>query len=203
MAQGYVEELNRVVTDNTTSAARRERIFLEGRVKEIKQNLDDSAKQLSQFSTKSGAIDMPSQTKSMVDEGLKIAGRTHRWPKPTGGTCGKLTQRIMSRVRLWRRITQSCRRELDKMGGVASGIQGLTPMRTSLLTLRLTNCRLLGLTYYDLERKMRVEEALWEALTRQYEAAKVEEAEEIPTVHDTWTSLIFPSGSPGLCGGGL
>ena len=29
---------------------------------------------------------------------------------------------------------------------------------------------------------MRVEEALWEALTRQYEAAKVEEAEEIPTV---------------------
>ena len=30
---------------------------------------------------------------------------------------------------------------------------------------------------------MRVEEALWEALTRQYEAAKVEEAAEIPTVH--------------------
>ena len=29
---------------------------------------------------------------------------------------------------------------------------------------------------------MRVEEALWEALTKQYEAAKVEEAAEIPTV---------------------
>ena len=29
---------------------------------------------------------------------------------------------------------------------------------------------------------MRVEEALWEALTKQYEAAKVEEAEELPTV---------------------
>ena len=41
----------------------------------------------------------------------------------------------------------------------------------------------LGLTYYDLDRKMRVEEALWEALTKQYEAAKVEEAAEIPTVH--------------------
>ena len=40
----------------------------------------------------------------------------------------------------------------------------------------------LGLTYYDLEREMRVEEALWETLTRQYEAAKVEEAEELPTV---------------------
>ena len=41
----------------------------------------------------------------------------------------------------------------------------------------------LGLTYYDLERKMRVDEALWEALTKQYESAKVEEAAEIPTVH--------------------
>ena len=28
----------------------------------------------------------------------------------------------------------------------------------------------------------RVEEALWEALTKQYEAASVEEAKEIPTV---------------------
>src|SRR6202034_2456340 len=72
IARGYVDELNRVVTDNATSGARRERIFLEGRVNEIKQNLDEAAKALSQFSTKSGAIDMPSQTKSMVDEGLKL-----------------------------------------------------------------------------------------------------------------------------------
>ena len=90
MARGYVEELNRVVTDSTTSSARRERIFLEERVKDVKQQLDDSAKQLSQFSTKSGAIDISSQTKSMVDEGLQIAGRTNRWPKPTGGTSANL-----------------------------------------------------------------------------------------------------------------
>jgi hypothetical protein len=40
----------------------------------------------------------------------------------------------------------------------------------------------LGLTYFDLQRRVRVDEALWETLTKQYEAAKVEEAEEIPTV---------------------
>jgi hypothetical protein len=38
----------------------------------------------------------------------------------------------------------------------------------------------LGLTYSDLEREVRVQQALWEALTRQYEAARVEEAEQIP-----------------------
>ena len=90
LAQGYVEELNRVVTDNTTSAARRERVFLEGRVKDVKQNLDDSASKLSQFSTKSGAIDMPSQTKSMVDEGLKLQAELIDGRSQVGGITADL-----------------------------------------------------------------------------------------------------------------
>jgi capsule polysaccharide export protein KpsE/RkpR len=49
IAQGYVAELDRVVTNNSTSAARRERIFLEERLKEIKKDLDDSAKALVSF----------------------------------------------------------------------------------------------------------------------------------------------------------
>ena len=40
----------------------------------------------------------------------------------------------------------------------------------------------LALTYSDLERKVRVEEVLWDSLTQQYEYAKVQEAKEIPTV---------------------
>jgi hypothetical protein len=40
----------------------------------------------------------------------------------------------------------------------------------------------LGVTYSDLARRVCVEEALWEALTRQYETARVQEEREIPTV---------------------
>jgi hypothetical protein len=40
----------------------------------------------------------------------------------------------------------------------------------------------LGLAYSDLERRVREEEVLWDVLTRQYEAARVQEAKEIPTV---------------------
>jgi uncharacterized protein involved in exopolysaccharide biosynthesis len=40
----------------------------------------------------------------------------------------------------------------------------------------------IGLTYTDLARRVRVEEALWETLTRQYEAARVQEEKEIPVV---------------------
>jgi hypothetical protein len=41
---------------------------------------------------------------------------------------------------------------------------------------------LLGVTYADLLRQVRVQEAVYETLTKEYELAKVEEAREIPTV---------------------
>jgi uncharacterized protein involved in exopolysaccharide biosynthesis len=180
IARGYAEELNRVVADNTMSSARRERIFLEERVKDIKQQLDDSARQLSQFSTKSGAIDMPSQTKSMVDEGLRlqaelIDGRSQ---------LAALLQTYSadnSRVKALEAHNAELQREIDKMGGVPQGSGTDTDADKSPYPTA-EELPALGLTYYDLERKMRVDEALWEALTRQYEAAKVDEAAEIPTV---------------------
>jgi hypothetical protein len=40
----------------------------------------------------------------------------------------------------------------------------------------------LGVSYADLYRKVKVEEAVFETLTQEYELAKVEEAKEIPAV---------------------
>jgi hypothetical protein len=40
----------------------------------------------------------------------------------------------------------------------------------------------LGLTYYDLFRRIKIQEAVFETLTKQYELAKVEEAKELPVV---------------------
>ncbi|HEY1803072.1 MAG TPA: GNVR domain-containing protein [Terracidiphilus sp.] len=180
MARGYVEELDRVVTDDSTSAARRERIFLEERVKEVKRQLDDSAKQLSQFSSKSGAIDISSQTKSMVEEGLRLQAELIEGRSQLAALRQTYSE-DNSRVRALEAHNTELQRELDKMGGAAGGSgTNASPNESPYPTA--DELPALGLTYYDLERKMRVEEALWEALTRQYESAKVEEAEEIPTV---------------------
>jgi len=180
IAGGYVEQLNRVVTDNATSAARRERIFLEERVKEVKQNLDDSAKQLSQFSTKSGAIDISSQTKSMVEEGLRlqaelIDGRSQL------AALRQTYSEDNSRVRALEAHNAELQKELDKMGGLPQG-SGANAAAGESPYITADELPALGVTYFDLARKVRVDEALWETLTKQYEAAKVEEAEEIPTV---------------------
>jgi uncharacterized protein involved in exopolysaccharide biosynthesis len=40
----------------------------------------------------------------------------------------------------------------------------------------------LGIRYYDLLRRAKTQEAVFEALTKQYEIARVQEAREIPTI---------------------
>jgi len=58
MAQAYVEELNRLVAELSTSSARRERIFLDERLKAVNQDLEVAEKEFSQFSSKNTAIDI-------------------------------------------------------------------------------------------------------------------------------------------------
>ncbi|MGB8029859.1 MAG: GNVR domain-containing protein [Terracidiphilus sp.] len=181
LAQGYVEELNRVVTDDSTSAARRERVFLEVRVKEVKQDLDESAKALSQFSTKTKAIDVSSQAKSMVDaeaklEGELIDGRSQLAAlRQTYSEDNNLVKAAEARNAELQREINATGGTPDRNGSAAAAGGSVYPTVGELPAL--------GLTYYDLERKVSVDEALWEALTKEYETAKFEEAREIPTLH--------------------
>ena len=180
MAQAYVEELDRVVTSNSTSAARRERIFLEERLKEIKQDLDNSARALSQFSTKSRTIDMPSQAKAMVDTGLKLQDELATARSDLAGLRQVYTEDNF-RVRTASARVDELQRQMDRITGV-SQVGGSRVDTSDSDYPSLGALPALGLTYADLNRKVLVEESLWEALTKQYEAAKVQEAKEIPTV---------------------
>jgi uncharacterized protein involved in exopolysaccharide biosynthesis len=178
IARGYVTELNRVLTEASTSSARSERIFLEGRVKEVKQQLDDYSKALSQFSTKSGTIDMPNQARSMVDAGLRLQTELITGRSQLAGLLQTYAP-DNPRVRAVQARNAELQRQIDALGGKNqppasdNDLQkGGYPSAGELPTL--------GLTYYDLQRKVQVQEALWEALTRQLETARVQEAEQTP-----------------------
>jgi uncharacterized protein involved in exopolysaccharide biosynthesis len=178
IARGYVVELNRVLNDSSASAARRERVFLEGRAKEVKQQLDDSSKALSQFSTKSGAIDIPAQARSMVDSGLRLQAELIAGRSQLAGLRQTYSEEN-PRIRAAEARNAELQHEIAVMGGFdqptgtnSDAKKGAYPSANELPGL--------GLTYYDLERKVRMQEALWEALTKQYEVAKVEEAEQTP-----------------------
>ncbi|PWT87463.1 MAG: lipopolysaccharide biosynthesis protein [Proteobacteria bacterium] len=177
MAQTYVNELNRLVAQVSTSAARRERIFLEGRLSEVKPELDAAAQKFSQFASKNTAIDIPAQSKAMVEAAALLQGQLIAAESELSGVRQIYTEGNV-RVRALTARVKELREQLQKLGGDSTTMSN----ESGQLYPPIRKLPLLGVTYADLYRQTKIEETVYELLTQQYEMARVQEAKEIPTV---------------------
>ena len=178
MAEEYVTELDRLAAQVSTSSARRERIFLEGRLEKVKADLDAAAKDFSIFASKNTAIDIPAQGKAMVEAAATLQGELIAAQAQLAGL-----RRIYSdsnvRVQSTEARVNELQKKLNEIGG--TGTQSELNSDNSLYP-SIRKLPLLGVTYADLYRQTKIQETVYELLTQQYELAKVQEAKEIPTV---------------------
>src|SRR5581483_10213314 len=86
------------------------------------------------------------------------------------------------RVRSLRARISELQSQLQRLGGKQEIASDLTKADTGDLYPSIRKLPLLGVPYADLYRRTRVQEAVFESLTQEYELAKVAEAKEIPTV---------------------
>ncbi len=179
MAQAYVNELDRLVAEVSTSSARRERIFLEDRLKSVKQELDQAAREFSQFASKNAAIDIQEQGKAMVGAAATLQGHLIAVESELSGLQQIYTDNNV-RVRALRARVAELKRQLGKLGGQETGSNSASNENSLFPSIR--KLPLLGVTYSDLYRRTKIAEVVFELLTQQYELAKVQEAKEIPTV---------------------
>jgi uncharacterized protein involved in exopolysaccharide biosynthesis len=182
MAGEYVSELNLVVTHLNTSSAHRERVFLEDRLSHVQQDLESAEKSFSEFATKNTALDIPAQGKAMIEaaaalEGQLIAAQTELEGLKQVYADGNV------RVRSTQARVDEIRRQLQRNLGGRSGSAGTGKEqdRESLYP-SIRELPALGVGYADLFRTAKIQEAVYETLTKQYELAKVEEAKETPSV---------------------
>ena len=75
LAAGYVDDLNRLLSQLSSSAARRERIFLEERLQKVKQDLDEATLRLGTFSSQNMAFDPQLQGKALLDAASALQGQ--------------------------------------------------------------------------------------------------------------------------------
>jgi uncharacterized protein involved in exopolysaccharide biosynthesis len=181
MGNAYTEELNRLVAELTTSSAHRERVFLEERLRAVKLDLDSAAKEFSEFSSKNVAIDIKEQGRAMVESAALLQGQLIAAQSELEGLKQIYTNGNV-RVREVSARVQELQSQLEKMGGkpgteTSQSIRQGEPSYPSIRKLPL-----LGLTYSDLYRRTRIQEAVYETLTQQFELAKVQEVKETPSV---------------------
>jgi capsule polysaccharide export protein KpsE/RkpR len=224
LAAAHVEELNRLIAELSTSAAHRERVFLEERLKAVKQELDAVSNEFSQFASKNAAINIPEQGKAMVEAAALLQGQLIAAESELKGLSEIYTANNV-RVRSVQARVSELRRQLEKLDGdspaakigsssAGSSTESLDPVRGDYPTIR--ELPLLGVTYADLLRRTKIQEAVYETLTQQYELAKVQEAKETPSVkvldpasipekksYPPRLAILFLGGCFGLAGGAI
>lgn len=181
MAAEYIKALNNVVVDLNTSSAHRERVFLEGRLAQVQTDLESAEKTFSQFASKNTAINIEEQGKAMITAGATLEGQLIAAQTELEGLREVFTDNNV-RVRETQARVDELKKQLRNIGGKTGSTSEGTDQNQGMLYPTIRQLPVLGVTYADLYRRMKVEEAVFETLTQQYEAAKVEEAKETPSV---------------------
>lgn len=181
MAEEYIASLNNVVVNLNTSSAHRERVFLEGRLNQVQKDLESAEKNFSQFASKNTAIDIQEQGKAMIAAGATLEGQLIAAQTELEGLRQIFTDNNV-RVRETQARVDELTRQLKKLGGEAASPTASAQPSGGTVYPTIRQLPILGVTYADLYRQMKVEDAVFQTLTQQYEAAKVEEAKETPSV---------------------
>ena len=194
LANAYVDELNSLVAELSTSSAHRERVFLEERLKVAKLDLDAAVNELAQFSSKNNTLDIQQEGKAMLDAAGTIAGEMIAAQSELEGLRQIYTENN-SRVRSLNARVAELRKQLERLGGTqASAVNGagVSPEQTGdpsaakagggMPYPTIKSLPLLGAKYADYYRRAKIQETVYELLTEQYELAKVQEAKETPSV---------------------
>lgn len=177
MCQTYVDELNRLVNQLSTSSARRQREFLEERLKVIKKELDESAARLGQFSSKNKTVDISQEGRAMVEALATLQGQLVLAEAELDGL-----KKVYSGDNI--RVTAAEARvaELRRNVQMQSGQESNPSVDTGLPYPSIRELPLLGVTYSELLQRTQIDASVYEILTKQLEMARVQEAKDIPTV---------------------
>jgi capsule polysaccharide export protein KpsE/RkpR len=183
LAQGYVEELNKLLAHVTTSSAGQQRMFLEQRLVQVKKDLETAEKNFSQYASTNATLDLPEQTRAMVESGAMLEAQVIAAQAEVEGLQQIYTANNV-RVRTAQARLTELQRKLQQMGGAADGVVSHSSgANDQQLYPPIRQLPLLGVEWADLYREVKVEETVVQLLTTQYELARMEEARETPVLN--------------------
>jgi len=201
IAQGYLDELNKLVNQTNTSSAHQERLFIEKRLKGAQSDLEKAQQRMGEFSSTHSTIDIKEQTRAMVDAASRLQAQLiveQSGLDSLRQTYGDGNVRVRSaEARI--SVLQS---EIRKMSGSSkalppddndtfAGADAVSGSHSNELYPPLRQLPRLAVPYADLYREVRVQETVYELLTQQLEMARIQEAKDVPVV-----SVIDAPGIP-------
>jgi len=186
IAQGYLEELNRIITTSNVSSAHREREFIEKRLVSVQEELQSAQKALSDFSSVNTTLDIKEQTHAMVDVAAKLEGELIVAQSELD-SLEQIYGAENVRVRAAKARIAGLQKEVAKVNGSSAEGSRIATTRSdkdgSEAYPSLRQLPRLAVPYANLYRRVRIQETVYELLSQQYEMARIEEAKDTPVVN--------------------
>ncbi|MBE0616719.1 MAG: lipopolysaccharide biosynthesis protein, partial [Proteobacteria bacterium] len=176
IANAYVEELKKLNIQLNLSNAGRERLFLEERLTVAKAELARAEENLQRFQEQNKAIRIDAQASAIIDAISKLRGELASKEVDLGVLLSYQTEQS-PQVKAVREAIAQLSDQIRKLE--QSPTDGKVSDDIFLVTAAVPE---LGVQYARHLREFQVQEAIYEMLTKQFEAAKINEARNTSTI---------------------
>ncbi len=184
IANTYIAELDRVNKETSVSQAKSKRLFVEERIKEAKVELEKAENELKEFQEENKAISLPDQVSAAIERAAQL--KTEQVTLEIElGVLRKTASSSHPQVELLRSQISEIQKQLEKIEfGDIPGFDEINSKSSERREFHVPFAKVpsIGLELARLTRNLRIQEAIYELLTQQYEQAKIEEAKDTPTV---------------------
>lgn len=170
MANAYVDELSKLVAGLNMTGAGNNRVFLEKRIGETRADLINAEDALKNFQAKNKAISVTDQAKATIEGVAQLRAQ--------------LAMQEVQLAALQRQFTDSSQEVKTAKATIANfrvqiaGLEGEGGGRSSSIP-SVGSVPQLGQEYMRLMREFKIQEAVLEMLTKQYEVSKLSEVKDL------------------------
>jgi len=184
LANDYVKELDNLNQKVNTSQAKNTRLFVERRREEAVVELKEAEENLRDFQREHKAISLPEQVEAAILTLADIRAKQVELEVEKGVLENMMGSAHPEIIRLQLQI-EELQKQIDQF--ILGDSKGVRPSdvggsEAENYQVPLTEVPAIGLELARLTRELKIQEAIFEMLTQQYEQAKIQEAKDTPTV---------------------
>jgi len=183
LANGYVEELEKLSQGLGVTEAGRRRLFFEHEVQQVSDELAKAELELKQTQEKTGMIQLDSQARAMIDALVRVRTQVAIKEAQVQAMRAFATDKNPALMRAEQELAALRTQQERFESGQATG---------SIADFPVGKVPSAGLEYIRKLREVRYRESLLEALSKQYEIARIDEAKDASIIQ-TLDKAVAPT----------
>lgn len=170
LANALVEELGKLAVGLNIAGSAKNRIFLEKRIAETRADLSHAEESLKAFQSKNKTFSITEQTRATIEGVAQLRGQLAIKEVELAAQQSRFTDASQE--------VKTARAAIASLRGQIGSLEGQREGSSSIIT-SVGSMPQLGQDYVRLMRDFKIQEAVLEMLTKQYESVKISEAKDV------------------------